>query len=144
MRDVFARMYEWFGLMPLYSHDMSEFLKGMDTSCMSYFALPAYFYIGLAMIIVTGLIFALQYDLISSARFPKREHWELAAMVVFITNFLIAFSVPYVAILIRSYCILLKLTVLDCIMFGLSNAIWALIFFAILNTVWRILTQKRP
>jgi hypothetical protein len=138
MKGFFAHLYEWFGLIPLYSKDMSDFLKGWDYACVGYFALPWYFYVGVLMIIVTVLIFALQYDLISGTRFKKREHWELAALVVVILNFLIAFSIPFVAIMKNTHCPSLKLTVSDCVFFGLSNAVWALILFSLLSLIKRM------
>ena len=98
MKEFFANLYEWFGLVHLYSRDMSDFLKGWDYACVGYFALPCYLYSGLIMILLTTLLFALQYDLISVARFPDREHWELAVVVVVICNFLLALpfrSLPF-------------------------------------------------
>jgi len=138
MKDFFAHLYEWFGLIPLYSKDLSDFLKGWDYACVGYYALHWYFFIGMMMIILTGLIFALQYDLISGTRFKKREHWELAALVVFICNFVIAFIVPFVAEETKYHCSQLKLSVLDCVFFGLSNAVWGLILFIILTIFYRI------
>ncbi len=126
-------MYEWFGLVPLYSHDMAEFLKGMDVTCSGYYALPWYFYVGILMVTLTLLLFGLQYDLISGSRFAKSEHWELAAFVVFIVNFVVAFAVPFVAHETRFYCPSLHITVMDCMGFGLSNAAWALLFFSLLS-----------
>ncbi len=133
MTRFFAHLYEWFGLFPLYSRDLSDFLRGWDYACVGYFALPWYRYVGLLMIIVTGVIFALQYDLISGTRFKKREHWELAALVVFISNFMIAFTIPVVAIMQGMHCPLLKLSFADCILFGLSDAVWSLILFSLLS-----------
>jgi len=141
MKAFFAQLYEWFGLFPIYSKDMSDFLKGWDYACVGYFALPWYFYVGVLMVILTILIFVLQYDLISGVRFKQREHWELAALVVVILNFLIAFSVPFVAISKHMHCPSLKLTVSDCIFFGLSNAIWAFVLFCILSAVRRIIVK---
>jgi hypothetical protein len=135
MTKFFATLYEWFGLVPVYSHDMAEFLKGMDVSCTGYYALPWYFYIGLLMIVLTLLLFGLQYDLVSNKRFPKFEHWALALLVVVIVNFATAFTVPFVAHETGFYCPSLHITVFDCIGFGLSNAAWAVVFFSILNLV---------
>lgn len=135
MTRFFAYLYEWFGLFPIYSQDLGTFLRGWDYACVGYFALPWYRYVGLLMIIVTGLIFMLQYDLISGTRFKKREHWELAALAVFIVNFLIAFTVPIVAIMKGMHCPLLKLSLADCVFFGLSNGIWSVIFFSLLSII---------
>jgi len=141
MKYFFAHLYEWFGWIHIYSNDMSDFLKGWDYACVGYFALPWYTLIGMMMIILTVLIFALQYDLISGTRFKKREHWELAALVVLIINFLIAFSVPLIAISKNMHCPSLRLTISDSIYFGLSNAVWAFILFSILSAIRRITTK---
>ena len=136
--SFFARLYEWFGLLPVYSHDMAEFLKGMDVSCTGYYALPWYFYVGLLMIIITTLLFLMQYDLISSRRFPKAEHWGLAAFVVFVVNYALAFTAPFVAQQTKFYCPGLQLTVVDCIGFGVSNGAWALVYFSLLSLVQKV------
>ena len=135
MRDFFAMLYEWFGLVPIYSKDLSEFLRGLDLACSGYWALPWYFYTGLMLIILTVLIFALQYDLISSTRFRKQGHWALAASVVIVVNFAIAFTIPFVAVETGVYCPRLKLAVLDCIGFGLSNGVWSFILFCLLSSL---------
>jgi hypothetical protein len=139
MRDFFAMLYEWFGIVPVYSKDLGEFLRGLDLACTGYWALPWYFYTGVMMIILTVLLFGLQYDLIDSRRFQKQRHWALAAVLVIIVNFFIAFTIPFVALQTGVYCPRLKLSVLDCIGFGLSNAVWSFILFSLLSGVQEIL-----
>jgi len=117
---------------------MAEFLKGMDVSCNGYYALPWYFYVGVLMILFTLLLFGLQYDLISGSRFPKNQHWGLAAFVVFIVNFIAAFSVPFIAHETKYYCPYLYITTLDCIGFGLSNGTWGLVFFSLLSLLQKL------
>ena len=138
MTRFFQCLYEWFGLIPIYSKDMAEFLKGMDVSCTGYYALPWYFYVGVFMLVVTFILFMIQYDLISGKRFPKNEHWELAALVVVIVNFALAFTVPFVAHETKFYCPNLQISTLDCIGFGVSNAIWALVLFSVLSLIQRL------
>lgn len=138
MTNFFAWLYEWFHLLPLYSYDMGQFLRGMDVACTGYYALPWYFYVGVSMLVVTFLLFGLQYDLISGTRFPKAEHWGLAAFAVFIINFAFAFAVPFVAHETGFYCPYLHLTVLDCIGFGLSNATWGVVLFSLLSFAQRV------
>jgi hypothetical protein len=133
MDEFFARMYEWFGLIPVYSKDLCEFLRGWDYACTGYFALHWYLYVGLFMVVITTLLFALQYDLISGKRFKRQRHWALTAFVIIVVNFAVAFTVPFVALETGVHCMHLKLAVLDCIGFGLSNAVWAFIFFSLLS-----------
>jgi len=142
MKEFFAHLYEWFGLVHIYSRDLGDFLRGWDYACVGYFAIPWYFYIGFSMIVVTGLIFGLQYDLIDSKRFRSREHWELAALIVVICNFLIAFSIPFVAILKKMHCAQLDISVSDCIFFGLSVAVWSFVLFSILSGIQHIIDRR--
>jgi len=140
MQEFFAKLYEWFGLLPIYSRDMAEHLRGWDYACSGYFALPQYVYVGWAMIIVTTVIFALQYDLINSKRFPGPRHWGLAAFMIVIINFLVAFAVPFISIETKSYCLHFKLSVADCIGFAISNAVWSFLLFVILSAIQEIRT----
>lgn len=133
MKEFFAGLFEWFGLFHLYSRDLGEFLRGWDSDCTGYFSMPWYLLIGWGMIILTTLIFGLQYDLISSSRFKKGEHWELAAVLVVLSNFSIAFVVPGVAVRWERYCPQLQLSFSDCFFFGLSVAVWAFILFSLLS-----------
>jgi len=142
MDEFFARMYEWFGLIPIYSKDLGEFLRGYDYACTGYFALHWYLYIGLFMIVSTLLLFALQFDLVSGIRFKKIEHWELAGLIVAIVNFAIAFGVPFIAIQNGRYCMRLKLATMDCLTFGFSNALWALVFFSLLSLLRYFITRR--
>ena len=142
MDDFFARMYEWFGLIPIYSKDLGEFLRGWDYACTGYYALHWYLYMGLFMLISTLLLFGLQFDLVSGVRFKKIEHWELAALIIAFVNFAVAFGVPFVALENGRYCMRLKLAAVDCITFGLSNAIWSLVFFSLLSLLRYFITNR--
>jgi hypothetical protein len=138
MKEFFAHLYGWFGLFPIYSKDLDDFLRGWDYACVGYFALPWYIYIGLMMIVLTVLIFALQYDLISSDRFKSQEHWELSASVVITVNFVVAFTIPAVAIFRQMHCPALQITLSDCVFFGISNAVWSFILFCLLSGLERL------
>jgi len=135
MDKFFASLYEWFGMMPLYSRDLGDHLRGWDITCTDYIATPWYVYIGWIMLILTSLSYALQYHIIDSSRFNKRNHWWLNALLIFILNFLIAFSIPYNSFQAGDYCKDLIFSTSDCLGFGLSNAIWSLILFTIITTI---------
>lgn len=135
MKEFFARLYECFGLVHLYSKDLDDFLKGWDYACIGYFALPWYMFIGIAMVLITILVFALQNDLVNPVRFKKREHQALCALIIAICNFTIAFSVPLVAIQRGIHCPLLKISVADCLCFALTNAFWSLVLFGMLSMI---------
>lgn len=134
MKEFFASLYEWFGVIPLYSRDMGDQLRGWDITCTDYIATPWYVYIGWIMIILTGFIYALQYHIIDNSRLNKKMHWWLFALLIVVLNFLIAFTIPFNTLQASDYCNQLNLSVSDCIGFGLSNAVWSLILFVIIST----------
>ena len=138
MKEIFARLYEWFGSIPFYSKDMDDYLRGLDFACTGYFAIPWYLYVGLVMIIITVLIFALQNDIIDSRRYKKAGHWGLAAARIVLFNFFFAAAIPFIALQNNAYCSRLKLSVADCIGFGVDNALWSLILFVIISQLPRI------
>lgn len=135
MEIFFKNLYEWFGLIPLYGKDMGDKLSGYDITCTSFTETNWYVYIGFIMIFITIFIYALQYHIIDSSRWNKKQHWWLFALLIVILNFLIAFTIPFNAIQSENYCNLLILSISDCIGFGLSNAIWSLILFIIISTI---------
>jgi hypothetical protein len=135
MIEFFANLYEWFGLIPLYSRDMGDQLRGWDTTCTDYSATPWYVYIGWIMIILTGFIYALQYHIVDSSRWNKIKHWWIFALLIVALNFLIAFAIPFNTLQAGDFCSQLNLTVSDCIGFGISNALWSFILFIIISTI---------
>jgi hypothetical protein len=135
MKDVFASLYEWFGLMPLFSSDMGDLLRGWDLTCTDFIATPWYVYIGWIMILITSFVYALQYHIIDSSKWNKKQHWWLFALLIVVINFLIAFTIPFNIVNARDYCEELNLSFSDCIGFGISNAIWSFIFFLVITTV---------
>lgn len=135
MKEVFASLYEWFGLFPLYSKDMGDLLRGWDITCTDYISTPWYVYIGWIMVILTVAIYTIQYHIIDSSRWNKRKHWWVFASLIISLNFLIAFAIPFNIIQTSDFCNLLNLTISDCIGFGLSNAIWSLVLFLVISTI---------
>lgn len=135
MKEFFAALYEWFKLMPLYSTDMGDHLRGWDITCTDYIATPWYVYIGWIMLLVTAFVYALQYHIIDNSRCNKKQHWWLFALGAVVLNFLIAFTIPLNSIKGGNYCNQLNLSIADCFGFGLSNAIWSFIFFLIITTI---------
>lgn len=131
MTDFFASIYELFSL---YSKGMGERLRGWDITCTGYIASPLYDYIGWSMIIVTLSIYALQYHIIDSSRWNKKKHWWLFSLLIVGLNFIIAFLLTNNMFQSGDFCQTDILSVLDCIFFGFSNAIWSFIFFTLLTS----------
>ena len=135
MKDFFASLYEWFGLVPFYVSDLGDHLRGFDITCSDFIGTPWYLYIGCSMIITTIIIYALQYHIIDSPRLNKRRHWWLVALIIIAINFITAFAIPYNSLQTGDLCQDLHFSVADCLGFGLSNALWSLILFVIITTI---------
>ena len=135
MQEVFAKIYEWFGLIPFYSKDMGDHLRGFDVTCTDYIATPWYSYIGWIMLVTTIFTFALQYYIVDSPKYSQARHWWFFALGLVLLNFLIAFAIPYNDIQDSNFCNQLKLNVSDCVGFGFSNALWSLIMYIIISTI---------
>lgn len=133
MKEFFSNFFEWFGLNPLYTRDLGDHLKGFDVTCSGYFGTPLYSYIGWLLIIITFFSFILYYFIIDSPRFQLKSHWLIVLFFTIAVNFLIAFIMPYNDLKSGNYCIDLKISVADCIGFGLSSAIWAAVIFILLS-----------
>lgn len=134
MEEFFASLYEWFGFNKLYKTDMGDYLRGWDITCSCYCDTNWYNIIGWTMIIITALIYALQYHIIDNSRWNKKQHWWIFALLIVALNFLIAFTIPFNTVKAGDYCNQLNLSVADSIGFGLSNAIWSFILFALLTS----------
>lgn len=134
MRDFFASLYEWFGLVPLYSTDMGDQLRGWDITCTDYIGTPWYVFIGWIMVSLTSFIYAFQYHILDSTKWNKKKHWWIFALGVLLLNFLIAFIIPYNSIKAGDYCNQLNLSITDCMGFGISNALLSFIYFLAIST----------
>lgn len=135
MDEFFASLYEWWGLLPFFSTDMGDHLRGYDNTCSDYVDTNWYVNIGWMMTVLTGLFYVVQYHILDSPRFNKKYHWWSFALVNMIINFLIAFAIPFNAIQTEDFCDQLNITVGDCAGFGFSNALWSLLLFALVTSV---------
>ena len=135
MTDFFAALYEWFGLISLYSSDLADHLRGWDLLCESYSGTPGYVYVGWLMILVTMALYVFQYHVYDRPNFQRRHHWWLVACVGALLNFTIAFSFAYNALQTGDHCIDLYWSIPDCAGFGFSNAVWGVILFVVITTL---------
>lgn len=135
MKEIFASLYEWFGINFLYSTDMGDQLRGWDITCTDYIGTPWYVIIGWVMVATTALVYVLQYHIIDSSKWNKKQHWWIFALFIICLNFLIAFIIPFNTINAGDFCNQLNLSVADCIGFGMSNAIWSFILFIFISTI---------
>ena len=135
MTDFFASLYEWFGLVPFYSQDFGDHLRGWDITCTDYMGTPWYNYIGVIMIGVTIFGFALQYYIIDSTRFNRARSWWVFTGATVFMNFLIAFTITYNDIQAENYCNQLHIGIGDCAGFALSNLLWSFIILTTISSI---------
>lgn len=135
MLDFFTNLYRWFDLIPFYSRDLGEHLRGYDFTCSGFFGSPLYIYTGWALLILTAAFYALLYHIINSQQFNKRRHWWMMAAALFVLNFFIAFILPFKDLQAGEYCNQLNISTADCIGFGLSNGLWSFILFTLITSL---------
>ena len=134
MTDFFSLLYRFFGLIPWYSEDMDDHLRGLDITCTDYIGKPWYIYIGSSMLLITVFSYALQYHIIDSTRYNKRGHWWISALIIVLLNFFVAFIIPFNTLQSGNHCPQLSLAIMDCIGLGASNAIWSFLFFILITS----------
>jgi hypothetical protein len=132
MMDFFASIFEWWGINPLYAGDLGVHLRGYDLHG-HYDGTPWYIYLGWSMIGLTLLTFALFYVIIDKEKFKRAWHWWIMALVLFIINFSIGFTIPYNDLNGGTINKTLHINTADCLGFAFSIAFWSLILLAFLT-----------
>ncbi|WP_299989359.1 hypothetical protein [uncultured Pontibacter sp.] len=132
MIEFLAGLYEWWGLSPLYATDMGDHLRGYNISC-SYDGTPWYSIVASIMVVVSFLTYSAYYHVIDKSTWQRREHWVIFLAINFIINFFIAYAIPMNDLSTENYCSELTLSIGDCIGFGVSNGIWAIILFSLVS-----------
>jgi hypothetical protein len=134
MSDFFAGLFEFLGLNPFYSRDLRDHLSGYDLSCSGYEGTPTYLIVGVAMLVITSVIYVLYYHVVNSSSLNKWIHWWTVAIGIFVLNFLLAAYFPFIDLQSGSFCNQLHFNVRDCVGFGLSVALWSFIWFFLLTS----------
>jgi hypothetical protein len=135
MIELFASIYEWFGLMLMYSVDMGEHLRGWDVTCTDYIGTPWYNIVGWIMIVSVLVTYILQYRIIDSPRFNRAINWWLYALALVLLNFIIALSISYNSIQPGMVCTDLNIDFADCVGFAFSNTTWSFVLYAIFTSI---------
>jgi len=89
MTEFFASLYEFFGLLPFYSKDFADHLRGWAADCSGYTGTIWYNIIAITMTGVTALGYALMYHIIDSPKWNKKQHWWIVALVIIALNWFI-------------------------------------------------------
>lgn len=134
MGSFFASIYEWFGLIRFYETDLADWLRGWDELCEGYNEQNKYVMIGFFMIISSLIVYVVLYHVIDSSRFKSKGHWWISLLILVLSNFFFAFSIPYNVLMSGNFCEDLSFDVFDCIGFGISNSIWTIIFYILITS----------
>jgi hypothetical protein len=134
MTDLFAGLYEWWGLSPLYATDLADHLRGYDVYC-NYDGTPWYSIVGFTMIATSFLVYAFYYHILDRSSWQRRGHWAMFLALNFLINFLIAFAIPFNDLTTGNFCSNLLFSVGDCVGFGLTNGIWSIIIYTAVSAL---------
>lgn len=139
---MFSYLYDL--LSRLYCGELSDYLWGFDCTTQSFSNPEHHTFYGLWMLGTSIGFAAIYYLAINSPRFNHRFHWFLFMFLAIVTNFFIGFyftNADMVSGLIPD-CLMFQFDAngnviadlilnQDCLMFGLSNAIFAALFYFI-------------
>ena len=128
MTEFIAMIYEWFG----YRTDLGEHLRGYDVTCTGFLGPDLYIQIFTYMVLTNVFLFILMYFVIDrfTARFSSKVSWWVTALIGTFISFGIAFSLPETV----QACAMLQFNSGDLFLFGLANAWWSLVTFALLTS----------
>ena len=128
MTDFIAMIYEWFG----YSTDLGTHLRGWDVTCSDFTGTDLYFKVFITMISINIALFIVMYFIIDrlTTRYSTKISWWITAIIGSAINFGIASSLPSTV----EVCTQLHFNGGDQMLFGLANAVWSIVVFAILTS----------
>jgi len=135
MSEIFSSIYEFGGLLPLYSADLSDHLRGFDVSCTNYSGSPYYTYVGFFMLTTCLFAGALQYYIIDSPRYMRRSAWWITTTILSVVNLVFAFVVVSNSLKPGKFCENLVITTGDVVGFAMANAICAFLFYLIMTSI---------
>lgn len=133
MVDFFAALFEWWGLNGMYSTDLADHLRGYDPTCTDYSGTPWYNYTGITMLAMSVVFYALYYHVLDSSRWQRRGHWFIFVLIAAGLSFLVGFILTYNALQSSEYCLQLQFTIMDCVGFGASMAIWTMVVITLIS-----------
>lgn len=128
MDEFIAMIYEWFG----YATALGQHLRGWDITCTGFLGPDLYFQVFVSMLGINLLLFIVMYLLIDriTTKYSSKFSWWLTALIGSVVNFGIAYSLPDTV----QKCTELHFGASDLTLFGLANAVWSLVVFALLTS----------
>ncbi len=135
MKEIFEALYTWFGTNPLFSNDLKRHLMGLDITCSDFTGPPWITNIALLMIVITILMYAIQYHIFDTDAFCSGWWWWINATFTFVVNFVLAFIITFYFFWLEEiYCPQLNIPIADLIGFSVSNGILSFVLFVIISS----------
>ena len=121
-------IYEWFG----YGNDLGTHLRGWDITCSDFTGTNLYFQVFITMLMINVFLFIVMYFIVDrfTSKFNNKFSWWIVGLLGFAINFGIAYSLPGTI----TPCGDLHFDAPDLLMFGLANACWSIVVFALLTS----------
>jgi len=140
-----VNLFSFFGLFNALKANgtggLGDIMAGLDSvSCEGYTSGSKFTFIFIALIAITVLFYAVKYHIIDSLRNKKGSCW-MFALFNLIVCFAMAFGVSYNALgkdgaaCAAQLAVIASPGIIDCLMMGVSGAIWSFIFFAFITSL---------
>jgi len=143
--DILPGLFEAVGLYST-SGGLGEHLRGLDVDCQNMSRQSAYNIVFLFMIVVNALIILnYYYGLLNRQPFNKLGWWLINVFTGAFIIYLIAFLGAYRDLVNRNYCEQLSFHSGDCMGFGLSAAIYSVLWSVLLSLFikWKSICNKK-
>lgn len=135
MNEIFSSIYEFGGLLPFYSADLGDHLRGFDKSCSDYTSSPYYTYVGVFMLVSCVLVGLLHYYILDRPDYNSKYSWWITTGVLVTLNMAFAFAIASNSLEPGYFCKELIISSGDLIGFGIANAVCSFGFYLILTSI---------
>lgn len=143
--DILPGLFEAIGLYST-SGGLGEHLRGLDNNCQTISRQSAYSIVFLFMIFVNSVIMLnYYYGLLNRSPFNKLGWWLINVLTGAFIIYLIACLGPYRDLVNQNYCDQLIFHGGDCMGFGLTAAIYSMIWSVLLSLFikWKSIVNKK-
>ena len=143
--DILPDLFEAPGLYSA-SGGLGEYLRGFDTDCQTYSRQSAYSIVFLFLIFVNAVIMLnYYYGLLNRHPFNKFGWWLVNVLTGAFIIYMIASLQPYKDLMNGEYCKDLSFHAGDCMGFGLTAAIYSVIWSVLLSLLikWKSIVNKK-
>ncbi|GAA3944111.1 hypothetical protein GO495_22630 [Chitinophaga oryziterrae] len=143
--NILSGLFEAVGLYST-SGGLGEHLRGLDVNCQTFSRQSAYSIVFLFMILVNAVIMLnYYYGLLNRHPFNKLGWWLINVFTGAFIIYLIAYLEPHRDLVNNNYCQELNFHNGDCVRFGLTAAIYSVIWSVLLSLFikWKSIVNKK-